>query len=55
MIRVLIQFYFNLYLIRADVCLSTVQIAMQVKSQRKSKRVAAYVGLKFKEMLKGIS
>ncbi len=35
-IRVLILFYFYIYLIRADVCLSTVQIVLQVKSQRKA-------------------
>ena len=46
---------FHLYLIRADVCLSTVQIVLQVKSQKKSKRVAAHVLFKFLEMWKGIS
>jgi hypothetical protein len=34
---------FYLSLIRADVCLSTVQIVLQVKKSKKSKRTAAYV------------
>ncbi len=46
---------FYLSLIRADVCLSTVQIVLQVKKSKKSKRIAAYAWFKFLEMWKGIS
>jgi hypothetical protein len=46
---------FYLSLIRADVYLSTVQIVLQVKKSKKSKRIAAYVLFKLLEMWKGTS
>ncbi len=49
MIRVLVSFYSHLYLIRADVCLSTVQIVLQVKSQRKESGLLHMFDLSFKK------
>jgi hypothetical protein len=46
---------FYLSLIRADVCLSTVQIVIASQKSKKSKRIAAYVWFKFLGMWKGIS
>ena len=49
-IRVLILFYFRLYLIRADVCLSTVQISnASQKLKKKQAEVPHMFELSFKK------